>query len=543
MTSDQKPSRTLLWIKDHSIRLLALLVIGLFLLGLGLRLYDLTDQPIDFHATRQLRNAVVARAIFYEKSPGADAGLRDLAIRYRNSTGQYEPPILETIVALTYLVIGQEELWVSRLYTTLFWTIGGIALFALAHRMAKALLEDRGNNNRGPYIPVISTLVPLAYYLVLPFAVQASRSFQPDPGMVMWIILCVYALYRWSEKPSWKWALLAGALGGVAILAKIVAVYILAGAAVALILFNSLQEEKKFFGLLRNLWNPQIWVIAILMLAPAFSYYFSRGARSNEYFTNWMVAFSHLLLEPWLYARWLNTVRKLVGVLPLLLSLVGILVSKSRGRALLIGLWLGYVAYGFFLPYQMYTHSYYHLQLVPIVALSLAPVTLVSLQRLDATLSGRTQTQRIAIYSLISVLSLAVLLYSSWQALVPLYGRDYRNEPGYWQEIAAQLPDDGKIMALTQDYGYRLMYYGWRKVTLWPNRGERQLMDMRGSDKSFAELFAERAEGKSYFLVTSFNQFNDQPTLKQTLYDHYPILAETPGYIIFDLRRPSGGTP
>jgi hypothetical protein len=539
MTSSQQQISMIQWVEDNSRLILRLLLVGIFLLGLGLRLYDLTDQPIDFHSTRQLRNAIVARAIYYQNEPEADPDLSDLATRYRNTTGQYEPPILESIVAMTYLIIGQEVLWVSRLYTTLFWIVGGIALCSLAYRIAKTTSKEPEKSN----IPMISALVALTYYLILPFSVQASRSFQPDPGMVMWIILCVYALYRWSEKPSWKWTLLAGILGGVAILAKIVAVYIIAGAAIALVLYNGLQGKKGLTGLLKNLLNFQIWVMAILMLAPAFSYYFTRGERSNEYFTNWMVAFSHLLLEPWLYARWLNTVRKLMGIIPLLLSVIGILVSKSRSRALLIGLWIGYIAYGFFLPYQMYTHSYYHLQLVPIVALSLAPVIQVGLQRLSVYLSEHNQTQKVVVSSFLAVISLVILLYSSWQALVPLYGRDYRNEPQYWQEIAAQLPDDGKIMALTQDYGYRIMYYGWRKVILWPNRGERQLMKMRGSDKTFEELFAERAEGKSYFLVTSFNQFDDQPTLKQTLYDHYPIVAERPGYIIFDLRQPVGDSP
>jgi len=191
----------------------------------------------------------------------------------------------------------------------------------------------------------------------------------------------------------------------------------------------------------------------------------------------------------------------------------------------------------------MYTHSYYHLQLVPIVALSLVPITQFGLERLYSILSTRKSFQRNLVISCLIIIALGVMLYSSWQALIPLYSRDYRNEPAYWKEIASQLPDDGKIMALTQDYGYRLMYYGWRKVTLWPNRGEQNLIKLRGSGKTFEELFAERSEGKSYFLVTSFNQFNDQPMIKQTLYENYPIVAETKGYVIFDLRQPQSTSP
>ena len=52
-------------------------------------------------------------------------------------------------------------------------------------------------------------MIPLAYFLILPFAVQASRSFQPDPLMTVALIAGVYFLYRWSEDQRWRWALLA----------------------------------------------------------------------------------------------------------------------------------------------------------------------------------------------------------------------------------------------------------------------------------------------------------------------------------------------
>jgi hypothetical protein len=115
---------------------------------------------------------------------------------------------------------------------------------------------------------------------------------------------------------------------------------------------------------------------------------------------------------------------------------------------------------------------------------------------------------------------------------------DFRGEPAYWQKIASYLPTDGKIIALTQDYGYRLEYYGWRKVSLWPVRGERTLSSLRGSEKEFEEYFAKRIEGKDYFLITSFNQLDDQPDLKQFLQLHYPRIAEGNGYLIYDLVHP-----
>ena len=128
--------------------------------------------------------------------------------------------------------------------------------------------------------------------------------------------------------------------------------------------------------------------------------------------------------------------------------------------------------------------------------------------------------------------------YMSWAAILPQYRDDYRHEPAYWKEVGNLLPTDGKILALTQDYGYRLMYYGWRKVILWPNRGELNLSELRGEEKDFETYFVKKSEGMKYFLITSFNQFNDQPDLKKYLNQHFPVYAQGGGYLIYDLVHP-----
>jgi len=492
-----------------------LLALALLVIGLGLRLYDLTDQPIDFHSTRQLRGALIARGMYYRMMPNADEDTRQRAMAYGNSTGQYEPSILEALVARTYLLLGQETLWVSRIYTSLAWIIGGLALFALALR---AISPGAG-------------LVSLAYYLILPFGVQASRSFQPDPVMVMWIVLTAYALYRWAdatregarrEREAWLWAILAGIFGGIGTLTKIVAAFIVGGAAVAAVL--------SALGFRRSWRSLQVWAMAALLIAPSLIYYSSRQGRASNYVEGWTLSLSHLLLDPSLYVRWLNLVQSLMGFAPLLLGLLGVLIAPSRLRALLLGLWVGYGLYGLFLPYQMYTHSYYHLQLVPILALSLAPAA--------GILAGRLSGQALLYRILFVVITLLGMAFPAWQSIAELKRVDYRGEPAYWQQIASYLPTDGKIIGLTQDYGYRLMYYGWRKVTLWPVRGERNLSVLRGRSKEFDDYFAKRIDGKDYFLITSFGQFNDQPDLKQTLQDRYPLIADGDGYLIYDLAHP-----
>ena len=513
-----------------------IILAGLLLLSLGLRLIDLTDQPIDFHPTRQLRSAIIARGMYYRMLPDVDPDLRQQAIAAWNSTGQYEPSILEYLVAQVYRVVGGEYPWIARIINSLFWLVGGLALYDLARRGAS----------------LSAALVSLGYYLILPFAVQASRSFQPDPGMVMWLILSVNFFYRWSEnvkrstliveRLSWRWAILAGLCGGIAVFTKFVAAYILAPVAVTMVLYTlwdnggvNSPEPNTFRSKLQRFWRqPQAWgqvlVMAALMTVPTLIFYLGRQGRASEYFQDWTISLSHLLIEPSFYVRWLSLVQNLMGLTALLLGLVGVLVAAPRYRVLLLSLWGGYFLYGLFLPYQMYTHSYYHLQLVPIVALSLAPLAQLILDRL-----GQEKPIWKFLFAGIVVVG---MLFPAWISIATFRSVDYRSEPEHWQQIASFLPKDGNIVALTQDYGYPLIYYGQRKVALWPNRGERTLSSLRGSIKEFEEFFAKRTQGKSYFLITAFNQFDDQPDLQNYLAEHFPVVAEGNGYLIYDLETP-----
>lgn len=494
--------------------------------GIAVRLYDLTDQPIDFHATRQLRGAIIARGMYYEMLPQADQSLRQKAVAFRRSTGQYEPPILEGLAAFAYLLVGAEHIWIARIINALFWTIGGIALFALTRRMASAALSKDGlPPGTSDSLATVSALVSLAFYLFLPFGVFASRSFQPDPGLVMWLLLFAYCIYRWSQEPVWKWALLAGACGGLAVLTKAIAFYTVAGIGISIAIFSTGFSRA---GLIKTLKNPQIWCMAGLSLAPPIAYsLFLGSARATEYFQSWTVALSHLLLQPWFYLRWAALVQELMTPVALLLALAGLLLSRSLNLALLAGAWGGYFAYGLFFPYQMYSHNYYHLQVVALVALSIVPAT--------SWLAHRTLQWKTIWRFCLAGLTLLAGVYFIWNTLLPLRSQDFRNEPAYWQEIAGYLPDDGKIISLTQDYGYRLMYYGWKKVTLWPNRGEQNLNTLRGSQKDFPRMFERLTADKSYFLVTSFRQFDDQPQLQQHLFENFPVYAEGNGYLIFSL--------
>ena len=490
-------------------RKLWLIALLLAALGFGLRMVDLQDPPVDFHPTRQFRGALIARDIYYDLLPDADPQRQALAAEMAADFPEFEPPVLEFMVALGYLLLGSEALWLARLIVSLAWCLGGLALFAL--------VKDS--------VSGVSALVALGYYLFLPFGLTASRSFQPDPLMTVMVILVMLAAYRWSESFSWRWAVLTGLLGAGAVLFKVVAAYLIMGLMAALVL--------KVLGIKKALRNAQVWAIAALMIVlPGLYYFFGIGESSSNYFQNWIVAMLPLVTTPDFYIGWLKRLYAF-RALPMLAALLGIVFfAKDRGRWMLWGLWIGYALYGFSLPHQTATHSYYHLQITPLVAWSLAYTVDWGLEKIGPQ---RRRWQ--------SALLAAVLLlnfYWVYKGVSTLLVEDHHAEPPYWASVGEQVPDDGETIGLVQFYGHLLMYYGWTDVELWPESGELYLAEIRGNPdvNDFPTLFEKKTEGMDYFLVTTFREFERQTELYNHLYENYPVYAEGPGYLIFDLRDP-----
>ncbi len=501
-----KPSHPPLWF-----------IFAIFLLVLGsfLRLLDITDPPLDFQPSRQLRNSLVARDIYYSLLPSATAEQRELAASFARSVGKYEPPVIETIVALTYFITGGENFVAARIWETLFWILAGIALFDLARRATS------------PY----AALIALAYYLVLPFSVQASRSFQPDPLMTSAFVIGIYFLYRWSEsfsllplgeglgmRAAWKWAILAAIFLSLATFVKIVIAFFIGAAAIALVLFTL---KKDFWK------SKQVWAMALIMVLPALVFYILLNqGRSTEYFFAWTLALIKLITSTSFYAQWLGFLGSLFGLTVIFLSISGAVLAPPRFRWLLISLWIGYLLYGLTLPFQMYTHSYYHIQLIPIIALGLSVVVNPILDY--ASNQGKVWRAAFALVILF------VVGYQSYVARSVLAAEDFHHEPAFWAQIGAAIPADAKVIGLTQDYGYRLMLFGWRKVTLWPLSTD--LAQVKNGIVDYSKNFGDLTTGKDYFLITSFGQLNKQPSLKKIL-DTYPIAAKGDGYVLYDLKK------
>lgn len=501
---------------SRSVRIIALVLI--FGVALAIRLYDLTDLPLDFHPTRQLLSAIKARGLYYETEPdGISTWKLETAIHQAKLKSDVEPVVFERLVAFTYRFTG-EQLWIARIYSSIFWLIGGIFLFLLV----RELISFEG--------AVFST----AYYLFFPYAIIASRSFQPDPLMVMLILAFWWMFSRWMTfisdstdgRRTWGYALLAGLLGGFAIFIKFSAVFFVIGGALGLSLSHFSMRD-----LLRNV---QVWGMVVLGALPALAYLvygiFIAGFFGQQFSGRFIPM---LLANPLNYLLWETKASLAAGGIFIMLGLLGFLLAGDRRiRIFLSGLWGAYLLYGLFFDYHTPTHDYYHLPFIPIVAVSLAPLGNWFFARLtEATLQRWTRSAAyvILIYGLLSVV---------WDVRNQMKAVDYRPEAATWAEIGGQFDEDARIVALTQDYGSRLQYWGWRTAAVWPYVGDVNYVDVRGGKFSFENLFNTYSSQRDFFLVTDFNEFERQSELKERLFASYPVYVQGNDFLIFDLQNP-----
>lgn len=482
------------------------LIVLIMLWGFGIRMVDLTDPPLGFHPTRQLRGALITRGIYYSLESSAEDELTDAAISMSESFQEFEPPILETLVAYGYLILGGENLWIARILNSIFWVIGGWGIYMFSSRIAS---KEAG-------------LLALVYFLFLPFSVEASRSFQPDPFMTMWIVLAILSAYIWSEKRTWKWVFITGIVSGIAVMVKVVAAYMIGGMMVGLVLSS--------FGLKKSLKNGQVWAMALIMVLPAAIYYlFGIGQSSSSYLQSWIIDLMPLLGESVTYVGWYKRIRGLIRLEAFVGGFVGMWLAKDKVLGLILGLWVGYIIYGLSLPHQIATHSYYHIQFVPVIAISLVPLFQLILDYLNKLDFNFRYVFVVGLVGMIGLLS--------WKSIGDVLEKDYRHDPSYWETLGVILPGDDQTIGLVQHYGHSLMYYGWEDMSLWPILGEQRLTEIRGGgvEGDFEEIFLALIEDNDYFIVTNFVELDNQPELKNYLYDHYSIFEEGGGWVIFDL--------
>lgn len=481
------------------------IVVVILVCGFVTRLYDLTDPPLDYAAARQLRSAMIARGKYYASLEDIPEWQRDIARKQQNIHGMIEPEIIENITVATYQVVGGEYVWIARIYSSLFWVLGGLALYSLTRGMV---------SNDG-------AVVALVYYLFVPFGLVASRTFQPDPLMTAMIVTAWMAFYHWNRTSSWKWVLLAGLSAGAAMYIKSTSIFFLL-IGMALVVFS----RKKILEVVKD---AQVWLIAILSAIPVLAYhvygFFIIGELESQLKGRF---FPQMWNDLDFYLQWKNAISNVTGhYIILIVGLVGlILLKKKQDRYFLLGIWFGYLLYGLGFSYHISTHYYYTLPVIPLLA-----VTLGSFFEWVFV-----WVRKFKLSALVLAGTVAIVIMGIAGGYYIFTKDDFRHEPGYYQKVASFVDPKNKIVALSQDYGYRLSFYGWLYIQPWKGTEDLRYIKLRDSGVDpFSKRFEEYSTDYDYFIVTRMKELRRQNKLYNELYDHYPIVREGGGFVIFDL--------
>ncbi|MBW6473434.1 MAG: glycosyltransferase family 39 protein [Anaerolineaceae bacterium] len=492
--------------KHHLLYVISIVVI--LLIGLLIRFYDLTEAPLDFHPTRQLYSAIKARGMFYQDLQTVPAWQKEFAVGLWQEQGLIEPPVMERLTAFAYKIIGEEVLWVARIFSIFFWTLGGLALLSLTKRMI-----DRN-----------AAVVAFLLFMVTPYTAIASRAFQPDPLMVMLMIFAIWGMVRWIDEDNIKNAIFTGLFSGLAIFIKSVVIFPLAFALIAIVF----SQKIKIIAVLRS---KSVWIIGVLAILPYILYMIYGLIIIGDLQSQFSLRFfPQMWIDPVFWLRWIEMINHVVGFEFFLAAIIGIfLLRKTSYRILLSALFIGYFIYGITLPYHMSTHDYYQLPLVPIVAIGVSVI-------FSQIIAGIKFSKWVSTLVVLGVLGL-YMLYNAWDVRVTLARNNYDNEVKFWENMSGVFEPDDRVIGITQDYGYRLNYWSWTGIENWMSTSDFSVRELAGQEFDLQSLFKEQTKGMDYFLVTQMSELNNQPEIREMLFENYQIREETGDYIIFDLNQ------
>jgi hypothetical protein len=352
----------------------------------------------------------------------------------------------------------------------------------------------------------------MAVVLFVPYSVDASRAFMPDPWMVG-LTMCALALAMRHHVSPQGWTMVARVVvAAAAIYVKPMAVFFIAPAFLAI--------DIARLGLLRGVLSAAVSLA--VCAAPAAWHYSSLLSSGNP------VAQSRFYPELWsresFWMGWLTMLERVHGYL-WIAGLIGVIVGRGPLRVMLAAAWVGYIVMGFVFSHHISTHDYYSLPLIPLVAASLG---------LLAT----------AIRWQIVAASVAVaILATTWTNGV--YGNvdRARQTAADYERIGELTGHSPKVVSLDGAYGYPLSYHARITTAQLPLSIDRAVSAIKGNTNS-PLLAAIRAQGGQYFVGTIQPELDAEPFARAWL-DQRTALVDRGGdltswrYVVYDLTTPS----
>jgi len=498
-------------------RSLIIAALILFSLAAGIRALGIIEGPAEFQPVRQYFSALVARKLYY----GGDEGLSESKRVYLERSAQpiHEPPITEGLSLIGFELLGEDNLWLPRSIAALSWLIGGLFLLLLLRRL----------------LPMGAALVGTAVYLFLPYGVEQSLSFQPDSMMLAAGIAGIFCILRYHQQPSRGRFVVAIVACALALLVKPQIIFLIAGAWIGLALGR--------MSLLKLVRDRDSWLFALMVLLPL-GLYLAFNILVMKSISAQQGMIPSALLSPHFYISWVYLLEDVLGYPLLILGLAGLVVMRGDLRNLTLGLWVGYVIFGMVFTYHFATHAYYHIAIIPPIAIGVAALAGAVVEAL------RGQNRAYATLTLLGV-SVVALGLTAGQTVATFKHPGIDDKAALFADIGDAVAHSNDVVMYAQSEGLPLMYHGWISGWLWPTswhrsleaRGFSGIVGGSGGHQSDEALRADirvrldelRDAGARWFVVTHLEDFRRQPGLEAYLRDNYQLLDEKQDYIIFDL--------
>jgi hypothetical protein len=497
--------------------------IGVLLLAaLAIRAPLVADPPFDIAPSRQHHSALTSRGLLFRMQPDVPEWRRRVVEDYLGYARRLEPPVIETTAALAFRATGRETLAIPRALSALYWLVGGGFLYLVARRLTS---------------PAGAALAA-AVYLFHPWAVRASVSYQPDPLAVAALCAGLWAVLRLDDGSltAWRAAMPAALAMFVRVMTGLFLYPVYAGLLVRRALARPRATGR---GAADVLLDRRVWLYAAVSAAPMALYYLHALVTRPGVRRRASMNFVGDLLGMEVFWRgWWQMIGETLTV-PVFLAAIAAVAGfrMGRPRAVVLGLWIGYVAYGLLFTLHTHTHPYYQTLALPMVALSLAGLAPLVVDRLPAALRAGV--------TLALVAGLAV-----WGGSVPAAADEYGPKVADYQAAGAAAGHTLRAVFMTDHWGTPLRYHGEVSGRYWPTRFEIGMYEPLGDEgipdlAPAARLGQLRAEmgGADFFIVTDLAELGRQPDLARLLDDRFRVAARGERYVVYDLRPAPGPVP
>ncbi len=484
---------------------------ALLVAGAAVRVVYLDVPPMDFHPTRQYRSALIARAASDAALAPLSAVERGNAVAMAQAQGQIEPELMEPVAAALYDIVGREDLRLPRAVAIMGWLLAALSTFWLVALSTQSSTQS-------------STLLSTSIVLFLPYSIDASRAFMPDPWMVGLTMAALALAMRHHVSPQ-VWTMVARvAVAAAALYVKPMAVFFIAPAFLAM--------DIARLGLVRGMVSSATSLLVIV--APAAWHYVSLINSGNPVAQDRF--FTELWSRPSYWTGWIAMMTRVTGPL-WVVALIGLVLGRGPLRLMLAAAWAGYVVMGLMFSHHISTHDYYSLPLIPLVAASIALLVRVP----SSERPGFSPAVAVPWPVMAGIVVVSILATSSVERVYGNVERARQTAADY-ERIGQLTRHSARVVSLDGAYSYSLAYHARITASQLTLSIDRAVSALAGrSDNTL--LASIRGRGGEYFVGTVQAELDAEQPARAWL-DQRHALVDRGGdlkawrYVVYDLTTP-----